>query len=83
MLKSNKNISTSILVEQDTDGIFIVSIPGIAGAHADGITLEKATDNLKNVISLLREYHGEKKLISKIKQEKSLYGILPFSVEYA
>lgn len=67
MIKSSKKLlNTQIFVERDQDGIFIVSLPGVQGAHADGLTLERAIKNLTEVVSLLREHYGEKKLRMKL-----------------
>ena len=77
-----KNVGTNILVERDTGGGFIVSIPGIQGAHADGHTLEQAVKNLNQVMSLLREYYGEKKLLHILKSENRFFGVIPYSIEY-
>ncbi|HCC06417.1 TPA: hypothetical protein DEP94_03630 [Candidatus Nomurabacteria bacterium] len=83
MIKSNKkSFGTNILVERDISGGFIVSIPGINGAHADGMTLERAVKNLNEVMSLLKEHYGEKKLFNIVKNENRFFGVIPYSVEY-
>ena len=83
MIKIHKKaLGTSILVEKD-GGTFIVSIPGIMGAHADGATLERALKNLDEVVSLLKEYHGEKKFLNLVKKDSQFFGVLPYTLEYA
>ncbi len=83
MIKGNKKtLGTNILVERDISGGFVVSIPGINGAHADGMTLEQAIKNLNEVMSLLKEYYGEKKLLSIVKSENRFFGVLPYNLEY-
>ena len=83
MIKSTKkSLGTNILVERDVAGGFIVSIPGINGAHADGMTLEQAVKNLNEVMSLLKEHYGEKKLLSIVKSENRFFGVIPYTVEY-
>ena len=80
--KGKKTLGTNILVERDMDGGFIVSIPGISGAHADGMTLEQAVKNLNEVMSLLKEYYGEKKLLRIIESENRFFGVIPYNLEY-
>ncbi len=83
MLKGlKKTIATQILVERDAQGVFIVSLPGIQGAHADGTTLENAMKNFKEVMTLLREYYGEKKFSRLIKKENTIFGVIPYELEY-
>lgn len=81
--KINKKLfDSNILVEKDISGGFIVSIPGINGAHADGATLEEATKNLDEVISLLKEHYGEKKFLRIVKSENRFFGVIPYNMEY-
>ena len=84
MIKSTKKfLGTNILVEKDNEGGFIVSLPGIDGAHADGKTLEVAIKNLNEVISLLKEHYGEKSFLRLIKSENRFFGVIPYELEYA
>lgn len=84
MIKTSKKfLDTTILVERDISGGFVVSIPGIQGAHADGMTLEGAIKNLNEVVSLLKEYYGEKKFLRLIKSENRFFGVIPYNLEYA
>ena len=78
-----KLFDTNILVEKDVNGCFIVSIPGITGAHADGITLEEAVKNLNEVMLLLKEHYGEKKFLQIVKSENRFFGVIPYKMEYA
>lgn len=80
--RAKKSFGTQVLVERDQDGLFIVSLPGILGAHADGLTLEQAMQNLKEVLALLKEHYGEKKFTQLIKKENTIFGVIPFEVEY-
>lgn len=83
MARSDKKLlGTNILVERDQEGFFIVSIPGIQGAHADGKTFEKAMKNLGEVISLLKAHHGEKIFLRMIKKENRYFGVVPYDLEY-
>ncbi len=78
-----KIFDANILVEKDFSGGFIVSIPGIIGAHADGMTLEEAVKNLNEVMLLLKEHYGEKKFLNIIKSENRFLGVIPYKMEYA
>lgn len=81
--KINKKLfDSNILVEKDISGGFIVSIPGINGAHADGATLKEATKNLDEVMSLLKEHYGEKKFLRIVKSENRFFGVIPYNMEY-
>lgn len=79
MINDKGTLGTNILVEKDISGGFIVSIPSIEGAHADGKTIEQAIKNLNEVMFLLKEYYGEKKLKSILKKEDRFLGVLPYS----
>jgi predicted RNase H-like HicB family nuclease len=41
-----------VLIEQDEDGVFIVSIPTLRGCHSYGHTLEEAMDNIAEAAAL-------------------------------
>ena len=41
-----------ILLEQDVDGIYIVSCPSFRGCHSYGKTVEKAMSNIREVIEM-------------------------------
>ncbi len=84
MIKDTKKfLGTNILVEKDKEGFFIVSIPGVHGAHADGRTLEQAIKNLNEVVALLKEYYGQKNFLRLIKSENRFFGVIPYELEYA
>ena len=78
-----KLFDANILVEKDVSGGFIVSIPGIIGAHADGMNLEEAVKNLNEVMLLLKEHYGEKKFLEIVKSENRFFGVIPYNLEYA
>ena len=44
-----------ILVEQDVDGIFIVSCPLFQGCHSYGKSIDEALSNIQEVIELCLE----------------------------
>ena len=84
MIKSTKKfLGTNILVEKDENGVFIVSLPGVQGAHADGKTIEQAVKNLNEVVALLKEYYGEKNFLKRIKNDTRFFGVMPYDLEYA
>lgn len=41
-----------IIIEQDEDGIFIVSCPSLKGCYSQGDTIEEAITNIKDAIRL-------------------------------
>ncbi len=50
------------VVERDADtGLFVGYVPGFAGAHSQGETLDELNKNLKEVVSMLLE-DGEPEL---------------------
>lgn len=50
------------VIEKDADsGLFVAHIPGWAGAHTQGATLDELQVNLKEVVEMLLE-DGEPKL---------------------
>lgn len=44
-----------IIIEQDSDGIFIVDCPGFKGCRSCGATIEEAMDNIREVIEACLE----------------------------
>jgi predicted RNase H-like HicB family nuclease len=41
-----------VLIEQDEDGVFIVSVPTLKGCHSYGHTVEEAMKNITEAIRL-------------------------------
>ena len=39
-----------VMIEQDEDGVFIVSVPTLRGCHSYGYTVEEAMANIREVI---------------------------------
>lgn len=55
----------NVLVERDPEtGLFIGSVPGWAGAHSQGETIDELEKNLREVIAMLLE-DGEPELGSE------------------
>jgi predicted RNase H-like HicB family nuclease len=46
---------TAIIEKCPETGLFVGYIPGVAGAHSQGETLDELMANLKEVLELLRE----------------------------
>jgi len=47
-----KNISFTVYIERDEDGVYIGSIPSVPSCHAQGDTQEEMLKNLKEVLRL-------------------------------
>jgi predicted RNase H-like HicB family nuclease len=41
-----------ILIEQDEDGVYIVSCPALKGCYSQGATIDEAIENIKDCIKL-------------------------------
>jgi predicted RNase H-like HicB family nuclease len=41
-----------IVIEQDEDGIYIVTCPALQGCHSQGYTIDEAIENIKDAIRL-------------------------------
>ncbi len=41
-----------IIVEQDEDGVYVVSCPTLKGCYSQGTTIEEAVENIKDAIRL-------------------------------
>jgi predicted RNase H-like HicB family nuclease len=57
MAKSRKHLSyhLPVVVEQDEDGVFIVSVPTLRGCRSYGRTIEEAMKNIAEAASLCLE----------------------------
>ncbi len=60
-MKRNEDeiIHLPILIEQDEDNVFIVSCPVFKGCHSYGNTIEKALENIREVIEMCLEEEGQ------------------------
>jgi predicted RNase H-like HicB family nuclease len=52
---------TAVVERDPQTKLFVAYVPGFAGAHSQGVTLEELRENLREVISMLLE-DGEPKL---------------------
>ena len=51
----NKKVHFPVLLEQDENGIYIVSCPSFKGCHSYGKTIEVAMENIHEAIELCLE----------------------------
>ncbi|MBI5620103.1 type II toxin-antitoxin system HicB family antitoxin [Candidatus Gottesmanbacteria bacterium] len=85
MKKSLKVLQFKVLIEQDEDGLYLASVPELAGCYTQGKTLEEVRKRIKEVIELVLETDKD------AKREKLAYpaaaprffGIEDISVSYA
>ena len=48
-----------VVVEQDEDSVYVVSVPALKGCYSQGDTIEKALENVKDAIRLHIEARKE------------------------
>jgi len=53
--KKKKRYHLPVLIEQDEDGVFIVSVPTLRGCRSYGHTLDQAMDNITEAAALCLE----------------------------
>lgn len=61
-----KNITYTVYIEQDEDGMFIGSIPTVPSCYAEGETQERMLKNLQAVLRLCLR-NADKKGLAKTK----------------
>lgn len=57
-----RNYKFRVIIEQDEDGVYIISCPSLKGCYSQGDTIEEAIENIKDAIRLhieAREALGE------------------------
>ena len=54
-LKTTKRYHLPVLIEQDEDGVFIVSVPTLRGCRSYGHTVDEAMDNITEAAVLCLE----------------------------
>lgn len=60
--KNMRNYKFRVIIEQDEDGVYIISCPSLKGCYSQGDTIEEAIENIKDAIRLhieARETLGE------------------------
>jgi predicted RNase H-like HicB family nuclease len=50
-----KNLSYTVLIEQDEDGIYIAKVPDIPGCYTQGKNVEQAMERVKEAIKVCLE----------------------------
>ncbi len=61
-MDATKRLHLPLLIEQDEDGIFIVSCPQFKGCHSYGRTVDEAMQNIREVIDMCIEEEGTAEL---------------------
>ena len=82
-MKSIKTLNLKLLVETDAQGGYLVSLPGVLGAHAHGATMQEALKNIDEVLNLLKDYHGAKNIKKALARKSGISSVLPYTLEYA
>lgn len=54
-IQNEKTLHFPILLEQDEDGVYIVSCPSFQGCHSYGKTVDEALKNIREVIEISLE----------------------------
>ena len=49
----------NVLIEQDEDGLYVVSVPDIPGCYTQGKTIPQVIERIKEAIELCLEADGE------------------------
>ena len=49
----------NVVVERDTDGLFVASVPSLPGCHTQGATREQAMERILEAIALQLEVLGD------------------------
>jgi predicted RNase H-like HicB family nuclease len=55
MAKTAKELQFKVLIEQDENGMYVVSVPELAGCYTQGKTLEEARKRIREAIKLVLE----------------------------
>ena len=61
-METTKRIHLPLLIEQDEDGVFIISCPSYKGCHSYGQTVEEAMSNIREVIDMCIDEEGTQEL---------------------
>lgn len=57
-MDTTKRLHLPLLIEQDEDGVFIISCPSFRGCHTYGHTIDEAMRNIREVIDLCIDEEG-------------------------
>jgi len=76
LLSKIKNNRFPVVVEKDEDGLYVVECTLFKGCYSQGKTLDKALENIKEVIELCLEEKENQEILKSYKpQELSLHTI--------
>ena len=68
--KSKGNITLPVLIERDSDGMYVGTVPSLRSCYTQGATLEELYMNLREVVALCseveRDYFKTKSVPSSI-----------------
>lgn len=49
----------NVVIEQDTDGYFVASVPNLAGCHTQAKSLDELMDRIREAIALCLEFEED------------------------
>ncbi len=68
--KTKRNITLPVLIERDSDGMYVGTVPSLRSCYTQGATLEELYMNLREVVALCseveRDYFKTKSVPSSI-----------------
>jgi predicted RNase H-like HicB family nuclease len=62
--------SFPVVIEQDEDGFYVASVPGLPGCHTQAKTLDKLMERIKEAVELYFDANGKE--LSEVKRLKFL-----------
>lgn len=61
-METAKRLHLPLLIEQDEDGVFIISCPQFKGCHSYGRTVDEAMQRIREVIEMCIDEEGTEEL---------------------
>lgn len=55
---TNHGVELSVIIEQDSDGYYVATVPQLKGCHTQAKTLDELMDRIKEAIELCLEVEG-------------------------
>ena len=49
----------SVIIEQDSDGTYVASVPALRGCHTQGTSLDQVMERIREAVALCVEEQGE------------------------
>lgn len=56
---TNHGVELSVIIEQDSDGYYVATVPQLKGCHTQAKTLDELMDRIKEAIELCLEVEGK------------------------